>query len=360
MKLFQDSRDLHYFEKFGSTDTFPASFSVKDRIPEPVQPIGNEQCTCYATTYMAGEQDGVVYDVDYLWSMIPHTDSGADPREALGEATKGLRRKDTGEMVFHWSSYFRADTYGSGTDAFDATRSAMMLSNSVVGIATPWYLEWRNKTILSLGKNIATYHMYCATGWEEINGEPMLIIEAWTGIKLYMNRETFNAAIKSIGSGAWVLSTLEIDKIRKISLLQKLIDLMTNLYIELTSMKKENMIVKWANAIKVWEGNAPYLNNPGSLKVSGLTKSWGAQNGIQASDGGWIARFATYDQGFTALCNFLTMGCMNELLAFHSPEARTFQGFTKIYAGNPPASYIEGIRRLLGCEMDTQISTFLN
>lgn len=116
-------------------------------------------------------------------------------------------------------------------------------------------------------------------------------------------------------------------------------------------------IIEWANAIKIWEGNAPWLNNPGSLKFSSLTNSWGARPGVQASDGGYIAKFDTYEKGFDALCNFLILGCQDHLLSFHN--ARTLGEFTKVYAGNPPQSYINGIAHILGVPLDTNISTFL-
>ncbi len=64
--------------------------------------------------------------------------------------------------------------------------------------------------------------------------------------------------------------------------------------------------------------------------------------------------------GDTALGNFLTLGCEDELVAFHAPAARTLAGFTVIYAGNPPQGYITGIEEMLGVPGTTQISTFLS
>lgn len=118
-------------------------------------------------------------------------------------------------------------------------------------------------------------------------------------------------------------------------------------------------IYQWADAIAQWEGADGLLNNPGDLKVSSLTKSWGAQNGFQASDGGWIAKFTDYETGFNALCKFLILGVQNHLIAFHSSEARTLGGFMKIYAGNPPETYIQGICILLGVTEQFDISTFI-
>jgi hypothetical protein len=116
-------------------------------------------------------------------------------------------------------------------------------------------------------------------------------------------------------------------------------------------------IITWANAIAAGEGGAPARNNPGNMKVTTLTKSWGIQPAMNATDGGNIGKFPTYQQGFNALCNFLTLGCENQLLAFH--QARDITSFTKIYAGNPPQPYIDRIITALGCTPTTLISTFL-
>jgi len=120
------------------------------------------------------------------------------------------------------------------------------------------------------------------------------------------------------------------------------------------------MIAKWAAAIGRWEGAKPGLNNPGNLKYSTLTKSWGASFGPAAADGGFLCEFPSLQIGTEALCNFLTLGAEDELIAFHAPAARTLEGFTVIYAGNPPQGYINGIIAAMGVPGDTQISTFLS
>jgi hypothetical protein len=61
-----------------------------------------------------------------------------------------------------------------------------------------------------------------------------------------------------------------------------------------------------------------------------------------------------------ALCNFLILGCEDELIAFHGPTARPLQGFTDVHAGNPPQGYTDRIVETLGVSADTQISTFLS
>jgi hypothetical protein len=120
------------------------------------------------------------------------------------------------------------------------------------------------------------------------------------------------------------------------------------------------MIEKWITAISMGEGALPAHHNPGNLKYSTLTASWGGSRGPAASDGGYLCQFATENAGEVALGNFLTLGAADELIAFHAPGARTLRGFTVIYAGNPPEGYIDGIIADMGVPGDTQISTFLS
>lgn len=117
------------------------------------------------------------------------------------------------------------------------------------------------------------------------------------------------------------------------------------------------MITRWASAIAHGEGASVSSNNPGNLKYSSLTASWGATRGRAATDGGYLCQFATYALGLNALCHFLMLGCENLLLAFH--QARTLQKFTVIYAGKPPQPYIDNIAKELGVSLDTDIATFL-
>jgi len=121
-------------------------------------------------------------------------------------------------------------------------------------------------------------------------------------------------------------------------------------------------IGEWAKAIEMQEGGHPYdanikLNNPGNLKYSTLTASWGGQKGFQATDGGWICKFSTFQQGFDALCNFLTLGAENELLFFH--DARTLLLFTKKFACPPDDGYANRVAAALRVKVDQDISTFL-
>lgn len=117
------------------------------------------------------------------------------------------------------------------------------------------------------------------------------------------------------------------------------------------------LIVKWSQAIARGEGATPGSHNPGNLKLSSLTASWGATRGRAATDGGFLCQFPDDATGERALCNFLVLGAENQLLAFH--QARTLEAFTKVYAGNPPQGYIDSIAQYMGVSEGVDISTFL-
>lgn len=118
-------------------------------------------------------------------------------------------------------------------------------------------------------------------------------------------------------------------------------------------------IIAWSKAIAAAEKANPKYNNPGNLKYSTLTASWGATSGRAATDGGFLCQFPTLLMGQNALCSFLVLGAEDELVAFHSATARTLGGFTTIYAGNPPQNYINSIAKALNVPLTALISTFL-
>ncbi len=118
------------------------------------------------------------------------------------------------------------------------------------------------------------------------------------------------------------------------------------------------MIQRWATAVAHWEGANPLNCNPGNLKYSTLTASWGATKGPQASDGGHLCKFATPQAGMAALVNFLTLGAEGELIISH-PWPCTLHDFTVRFAGNPPAGYINGICTMLAVSPTVLISIFL-
>lgn len=124
-------------------------------------------------------------------------------------------------------------------------------------------------------------------------------------------------------------------------------------------------IQAWALAIQHEEGGKPNdpntrNRNPGNLKYTPYTASLGGKKGPAGSDGGSFCVFDTYDQGFKALCQFLTDAANNQLIPYHDPQYRTLKGFTQHYA-NPPANhpYAQNVARALGVPVNIQIKSLL-
>lgn len=236
IKLRYDSRDKIFHQHFGQVFEFPDELNLDTSLFDDIQPIGDVRCTCFTTCDIAEDQTKTEFDISDLWARIKQSPNGADPRDVLSEAVRnGLLPLGKTERLKNWRSFWRGDI--GSYDAFDNVRSALMLVNSPIGCGTFWYSEWVGD-ILPVGKNPRNGHMYSIEGWKQINGEPHLIIEAWIGRKMYMPRETFNAALKPLGMQTWVLSTAEIDLKREKSLIEIIKDLMFNLIILLRDLIK--------------------------------------------------------------------------------------------------------------------------
>lgn len=233
MKLRIDSRDSHYFEKFGQTVDLPVDICFDTNIPDIVQHAGDVRCTCITVCDIATDITGVLYDVDELFNRVPHDQYGADPRNAIKEALKnGLKRLDNGQYEKPFVSFWTAHT--GQFDAFDNVRSALEKAQRGIAIWSPWYYDWQYTDKLPVGDNAISNHMYEIEGVKEIDGVLYLIIEAWVGRKLYMPRETFNALMKVSGASTAVLSTSEIDVKREKGLWTTILDLMKNMLLLLS------------------------------------------------------------------------------------------------------------------------------
>lgn len=231
-----NSLDFNHYQKFGQVADFPDEANFDSSIVDVVQPIGNSECTCITTCDIADDQESTTYDYDNLFNRIPHTVDGADPRDALSEACKnGLVSQ--GQYIRHWSSYWTG--HKGQFDAFDNVRSTLLLAQCPIACWTQWYWEWSGMKILPLGKNVGSNHMYSIEGWTQMNGEPMLIIEAWLGYKVYMSRSVFNATISKLGCSTAVLSTSVIDAKRQKSVFEFISDIIKNIWIALRDIQSQ-------------------------------------------------------------------------------------------------------------------------
>ena len=244
IKLLKNSLDFDFYKKYGQTVIFPVEFNTDSTIADTIQDPGNTMCVPISVCDIASDQQGQLYDYKDLYSRVPSTNEGTEPRTVMSEAIKnGLKVLGINAVEKKWRSYWRADT--GGMDSFDNLRSCLQLINedkkegdrkSPILVATPWYWEWMNEEVLSEGKNTSNYHAYEIEGWTMKNNEPHLIIEAWIGRKQYMSRAVCNKVMSTWGSQAWVLATDEIVGKRDKNILQIIVDLLTNFII---SFKKQ-------------------------------------------------------------------------------------------------------------------------
>lgn len=245
--LKHDSRDNVFQNKFGQTIHLPDELNFDTPQYDDVQPIGDVKCTCYTTCDIAEDQKKMEFDIVDLWQRIPSNQLGADPRDVLKEAVKnGLLPKGQTERLKDWKSFWSA--LGGVRDSFDNVRSALVMSNSPVFNASYWYAEWvgvPQSGILPMGKKPLNGHAYCIEGWKQVNGEPMLIIEAWVGRKLLMPRDVFNEAMKPYGMQSWVLSTSEIDSKRQKTILEAIRDACINAII----LMKQLLVLKKTESV---------------------------------------------------------------------------------------------------------------
>lgn len=379
LRLVHDSRDKHFYQHFGQVIDFPSELDFDTAQVDDVQQIGDVRCTCYTTCDIAEDQENRAFDIQDLWSRIPRSQFGANPRDVLGEAVKnGLLPIGQTTRVKDWHSYWSA--ISGDKDYFDNARSALMLAKSPIGVATYWCAEWLNVPaygVMPIGKTKMNGHMYSVEGWKTVNGEPMMIVEAWIGRKLYMPRAVFNQALSDYGCSAWVLSTNEIDEKIKLNILQKIKDVCINAIILLKQllvvksapvqnpippepqqvynevkeqlMDKKDLLTEFCTAISQYEGKPGDLNyrnnNPGNLRnVDGSFK-----------------KFKTWDEGMLALKDYVTRACTGKHKAY-SPMF-TLIDFFNVYApsgdNNNPGAYAKWVANRIGVDVSFKIKNLV-
>ena len=226
----------HYHKHFGSVSAFPDRMGWDNILSDDVQPPGNCECVCYSVDDVAQDSCGKEYDIDELYSRVPHApNAGVVPEQAIAEVLKnGIKVKATGVYEKPFASAFVAHT--GPLDAFDNVRSAMTLEDSSIMAWGQWDCYWGASQVMTEPANVCSDHCVSVKGWDIINGEPMLIIEAHIGKFLYVSRSVFNAWANESYFGTSVLS----NKIVK-TIMQKMIEAMTSLvslYSQLLNKKK--------------------------------------------------------------------------------------------------------------------------
>lgn len=120
-------------------------------------------------------------------------------------------------------------------------------------------------------------------------------------------------------------------------------------------------IVEWARAMEKEEGSKPPKptdrskrnNNPGNLKYTSLTASFGAVG----KDPENFCIYPDYPTGFNALCSFLRLAAEDQLIPYKN--ARTLKEFISIYALPPNDGYANNVASELKVAVTTDISELL-
>ncbi len=382
VRRFVSTKEYDHFKTLGAAPLplFPASLVAPVRFI--VQTA--ENCTAYSGVNERFAETGTIYDPEKQWAEeLAFT--GSDGSQGITLDQKMQCGIKVGFTIVGGTgpqdkalSYFYV-TQASGLDWFDSFRLALFQLYQKYGKVIPitvgvnWYSDWDmtlNGILTMNPKNLLGGHDLEIPGletWKD-NVDYLDGLSTWgqqygdQGI-FRIPRNVFNSYFSGYGAEYWSDdASLEIAKLNRLEvLLENLVTLYKRLLppVGFPPPVPLSKIQIWANAIAKAEDAKPSLNNCGDLKYSTLTASWGATKGFPATDGGWIAKFATYEQGMSALCNFLRLGAENELIAFHSAEARTLEGFTKIFAGNPASSYYSTIYAETGWAPSTDISTLL-
>ena len=331
-----------------------------------------EHCTAYqAVACRANEKNLTSYDPESQWLlelMMGATEQGTDIQTALATGVdKGFI--PTGDTVAqdNASCYLWVHP-NNGMDWFDSIRRAIQDTGRPLSAGVMWMSSWDATPIIqNTGTSALGGHAIKIAGWKQINGQPYLVIQNSWGQNMgdiglwYFPREIVNKVFGDYGVGYW--SDDPNLKIKKMGLLLSMYINLLNWLNQLVKQNgtyppKQTMIQKWAAAIQVEEGwnktSRSYKNNnPGNLKSTTLTRSWGATG----ADAGNFCIYPNYKTGFNALCNFLTLGADDELKSFH--QARTLIQFTKVYAEPPSDQYALNVASALGVLPDVDISTFL-
>ena len=206
--LKRDSRLFNYQHNFGTTTIFLPTLFV-DSGDQPVQPIGNVQCTVYTATDVGKGENGKDYPIDDVWNEMliqgKASTSGASPQDAFAAMTS-LYSSD-------FTSYYQTDV--GIFDFFFNVKSAIQNEYNLGrkrpnGCGTYWYQEWNGLSpgsIMPMPKTKVSNHEWEVTGWDELHGD-MFRIKAWTGCYYWIPREVFNFAMDDCyGTVALTLAT---------------------------------------------------------------------------------------------------------------------------------------------------------
>lgn len=342
------------FKRLGQDKNFSDRFIG---IVAGTYPPGNDP----KTVAEAVRKNGLVKE-----ESLPFSDSirTVDEYYSPKPVTKPLQEEGTNFLIQNQLGY---EWVGSTASAI---KDALKLSPLGISV-TAWFQD--EKGLYYFPAGMSPNHWTCLIDFKE--GEYWTVLDsyppyikniAWNSNFKYILRYEIKPGIKDdvaeltkkVSFLAWLIGLFVKKKLEEIKPVLTVDEMTTPEVIK----PKVSRIPDWARAVQFEEGWWPNSvsfrsNNPGNLKFSGLTESFGATRGIPAGDGGYFCKFSTYEKGFTALCEFLTLGAKDQLKAYH--QARTLRLFTRVYAHPPTDGYSERIAQKLGVSPDINIKELL-
>jgi hypothetical protein len=229
-----DSRRLSFHE-YGQVAGFEDTYIVDTPIVDRIQPTSDVRCVLFSLIDIVEDKMKKKYDLEELTSRIKIGKNGTDPMVVVKEVIKnGLLPLGGTVREFPFSSYFTAHT--GDMDAFNNTRSAIVLAKYPILVWGPWYSTFLSGIVEKGTDFFNIYHCTDSEGWAKmslitVGDEPIIQIEAHVGRKLYFTRDVFNWWAKKYGFDTLVLSDIRIDAVRKKLLKEKINDLYVNVVI---------------------------------------------------------------------------------------------------------------------------------
>lgn len=242
--LTRDPMLFPYQTVFSSTTEFMPNLFVGGDTVNDIEPVGAVDCVAVTVDKIKTAETNKPYDHIWLWNQLVQsgkaTKYGCSPQDGFAQAVKGQKVTLSGEIDTS-IAYFRCDV--GDRDAFTNIKSAIQLEYTMgkkrpVGVATYFYPNWLNQTLLSVGQGTPSSHEWEIVGWSESHPD-CFQIDAHIGFYQWIPQDVFNTTMKATyGSVALTLAdtTQEIiDTLKDINvpLYRTALDFAYNLLIKL-------------------------------------------------------------------------------------------------------------------------------
>lgn len=382
----KDHRTFDFARTFGSARAIPSEFNFDTSGIFPDQEADKlpQACTAYTINDVASNEDKLEYYDDqkftYENTKLMLDVSGDVPVDLMtamkSGAVYGVKSKQENAqraLTHRRGSYFIVK---KNPDYFEGLISAMWLKQGGLILGTPWLIlfeEINGDGIIpnfTAPSKFVSGHAWEACGVKLVGGEPRIICKSWQGTKYgnggycYFNRKQINDLLGVQGSGAFVQQHARPEDIQRVqmSIMETIISYLRLAIAKLLTEPKPpivsaseipepeargSLLIQWAKAIEQFENFSVAYHNPGA---------------IRGVDGKFL-KFATHEDGFNYLLNYLTRVATGKHKAYPKGGETTLLEFQSIYSPvldhNNPQSYAQVVARELGVATDIKIKNLI-